>query len=73
MLARDVMTTPVLAVSPDSDVQAVAALLLECRISAVPVVDDDGRVQGIVSEGDLINREDAGTRHRRSRESSWAS
>jgi CBS domain-containing protein len=66
MLARDVMTTPVLAVSPDTDVQAVAELLLECRISAVPVVDDDGRVQGIVSEGDLINREDAGTRHRRS-------
>ena len=66
MLARDVMTTPVLAVSPDTDVQAVAALLLECRISAVPVVDDDGRVQGIVSEGDLINRDDAGTRHRRS-------
>jgi CBS domain-containing protein len=66
MLAKDVMTTPALAVTPDTDVQAVAELLLECRISAVPVVDEDGRVCGIVSEGDLINRADAGTRHRRS-------
>ncbi len=66
MLARDVMTAPVLAVRPDTDVQDIAALLLECRISAVPVVDEGGRVQGIVSEGDLINRADAGTRHRRS-------
>lgn len=66
MLARDVMTTPVLAVRPDTGVQDIAALLLECRISAVPVADEDGRVCGIVSEGDLINRSDTGTRHRRS-------
>jgi CBS domain-containing protein len=66
MLARDIMTTPVLTVSPHTDVHAIAELLLECRISAVPVVDDDGELRGIVSEGDLINRDDAGTRHRRS-------
>lgn len=66
MLARDVMTTPVLAVRPETAVQDIAALLLECRISAVPVADDEGRVHGIVSEGDLMNRADAGTRHRRS-------
>jgi CBS domain-containing protein len=66
MLARDVMTAPVLAVRPDTAVQDIAALLLECRISAVPVVDESGHVRGIVSEGDLINRADAGTRHRRS-------
>ena len=66
MLARDVMTTPVIAVPPDTGVKDIAALLLECRISAVPVVDADGRVRGIVSEGDLINRADTGTRHRRS-------
>lgn len=64
MLARDVMTTPVLAVRPETEVQDIAALLLECRISAVPVVDEAGQVRGIVSEGDLINRADAGTRHR---------
>lgn len=66
MLARDVMTAPVLAVTPDTAVQDIAALLLKCRISAVPVVDKEGHVRGIVSEGDLINRADAGTRHRRS-------
>lgn len=66
MLARDVMTTPVLAVSPDTAVQAIAEVLLEARISAVPVVDAQGGVRGIVSEGDLINRADAGTRRRRS-------
>lgn len=66
MLARDVMTTPALAVRPEADVEDIAELLLECRISAVPVVDEGGRVCGIVSEGDLINRDDTGTRHRRS-------
>jgi CBS domain-containing protein len=64
MLAKDVMTTPVMSVRPETEVRDIAALLLECRISAVPVVDDAGRVLGIVSEGDLINRADAGTRHR---------
>lgn len=66
MLARDVMTTPVLAVRPDTAVADIAEILLQCRISAVPVVDEEGRVRGMVSEGDLINRADAGTRHRRS-------
>ena len=66
MLARDVMAAPVLTVSPEKQVQDIAALLLECSISAVPVVDEGGHVRGIVSEGDLINRADAGTRHRRS-------
>ena len=66
MLAKDVMTTPVMTVRPDAEVREIAALLLECGISGVPVVDEAGRVLGIVSEGDLINRADAGTRHRRS-------
>ena len=65
MLARDVMTAPVVSVRPDTKVHDIAALLLDCRISAVPVVDEGGHVRGIVSEGDLINRADAGTRHRR--------
>lgn len=66
MLARDVMTTAVLAVRPETAVPEIAELLLECRISAVPVIDARDRVCGIVSEGDLINRADGGTRHRRS-------
>lgn len=56
MRAADVMTPHVITVSPDSEVREIASLLLEHGISAVPVVDDDERVLGIVSEGDLIRR-----------------
>jgi CBS-domain-containing membrane protein len=65
MLARDVMTKPVVTVRPDASVPEIARLLLDRHISAVPVVDGDGRVLGIVSEGDLIRRpEVAGPRRR---------
>jgi CBS domain-containing protein len=49
MLARDVMTTTVATVSPDTPVLEIAALLLERHISGVPVVDADGHVLGIVA------------------------
>jgi CBS domain-containing protein len=65
MLARDVMTSPVITVTPDTPVAAVATVLLENRISAVPVLDADGRMTGIVSEGDLLRRADAQTERRR--------
>lgn len=68
MLARDVMTSTPITVAPDTPVTEVATLLLERRISAVPVVDADGRMVGIVSEGDLLRRADAQTERRRS---SW--
>lgn len=62
MLASDIMTTEVVSVKPDEDVSDVARLLLGRRISAVPVVERDGRMVGIVSEGDLIRRAEAGER-----------
>lgn len=61
MLAKDVMTANVFTVTPDTSVTDVAKLLLEKRISALPVIDGDSRVVGIVSEGDLIRRPEAGT------------
>lgn len=65
MNAIDVMTTNVVTVSPDTDVRTIAELLLARRISAVPVVDHEDRVVGIVSEGDLMRRaESASERHR---------
>jgi len=65
MQAKDVMTTKVVTVRPDTRVEHIAALLLERRISGVPVIDADGRVVGIVTEGDLMRRPDIGTeRHR---------
>ncbi|HEY7298189.1 MAG TPA: CBS domain-containing protein [Xanthobacteraceae bacterium] len=51
MKARDVVVSPVITVKPSSTVKEVAKLLLERRISAVPVVDEKGKVVGIVSEG----------------------
>ena len=66
MQAKDIMTAPVISVSDTSTVQEVAKLLLERRISAVPVVDSSGNVVGIVSEGDLMHRAEAGTGRRRS-------
>ncbi|WFM70389.1 CBS domain-containing protein [Halomonas sp. CKK8] len=56
MQAADVMTPNVITVSPDSEVSEIASLLLEHGISAVPVVDADDKVLGIVSEGDLMRR-----------------
>lgn len=56
MQAIDIMTPDVISVGPEDDVHTVATLLLTHRISAVPVLDDDDRVLGIVSEGDLIRR-----------------
>jgi CBS domain-containing protein len=56
MRASDVMTSDVVTVGPETSVGEVARLLVEHRISAVPVVDATGRLVGIVSEGDLIGR-----------------
>lgn len=61
MLVRDIMTTDVVTVGPETPVKEIAAKLLERRISAVPVLDHDGRIVGVVSEGDLLRRVEAGT------------
>ena len=65
MKARDVMVSPVITVKPYSSVKEVAKTFLERRISAVPVVDDQGKLVGIVSEGDLLHRSEAGTERQR--------
>ena len=57
MQAKDVMTTKVVTVGPETPVNTIAALLLEKHVSAVPVIDEERRVLGIVSEGDLMQRE----------------
>ena len=65
MKARDVMVSPVITVRPSASVKEVAKIFLERRISAVPVVDDQGKIVGIVSEGDLLHRSEAGTQRQR--------
>lgn len=61
MQARDVMVSPVITVGTTATVRDVATVLLESRISAVPVVDNAGKVIGIVTESDLMRRTEAGT------------
>lgn len=64
---RDVMTTSVVSVGPSTPLKEVARLLVDHRISGVPVVDPDGRVLGLVTEADFLVKEQAGegSPHRR--------
>lgn len=59
MRAKDVMTENVISVSEASPIHEVVGLLLKYRISAVPVVDGERKVVGIISEGDLLRPEAA--------------
>ena len=54
---RDVMTTPVVAVRRTTSFKKMITLMRESRISAFPVIDDRGRVIGVVSEADMLNKE----------------
>ena len=54
MLVRDVMTTGVVTVSPRARVKAAIQLLDEHQITAMPVVDAEGRLVGVVSEADVL-------------------
>jgi CBS-domain-containing membrane protein len=61
MKARDVMVSPVITVNSHASVKSVAETFMKHRISAVPVMGDNGKMVGIVSEGDLLHRAEAGT------------
>ena len=54
---KDVMTTEVMVARRDTNFKEIAATLRRYRVSAVPVVDDAGRVIGVVSEADLLAKE----------------
>ena len=56
-LVKDVMTTRVIWVSKNATFREMAAALREYRVSAFPVVDDDRKVIGVVSEADMLNKE----------------
>jgi CBS domain-containing protein len=66
MQARDILTTNVVTVDPDTTVSEVARVLLSRNIGAVPVVDAGQHVLGVVSETDLLRRPETGTLKRRS-------
>ncbi len=64
MRAGDIMTTIVIFIQSDASILDAARLLLSERISALPVVDAEERLLGIVSEGDLIRRTEIGSEKR---------
>jgi len=67
MKVKDVMTSPVLSVESESPISQAIQLMLEKRISGLPVLDGQGRLVGIVTEGDFLRRTETGTQRRRSR------
>ncbi|NOZ27696.1 MAG: CBS domain-containing protein [Chloroflexi bacterium] len=56
MKVRDIMTTDVKIVSPDTPVQDIIRMFRDYAVSGLPVVDDEGKLVGIVTEMDLIRR-----------------
>jgi CBS domain-containing protein len=66
MNAADLMTPDVICATPETSLFSLVRLMLDNRISAMPIVAD-GRIVGIVSEGDLMRRVETGTEPRPSR------
>jgi CBS domain-containing protein len=64
MKARDVMTTDVVTTRPDEPITTAIRLMLGHHISGLPVVDADGNLAGMLTEGDLLRRVETGTRTR---------
>jgi CBS domain-containing protein len=60
---RDIMDASPAKASPDTPVDALVALLRERGVPGVPVVDDDGRCVGMVTEADLVLPDDQGDLH----------
>ena len=65
MNASDVMVRDVVTIRPDDEISTAVRLLADHDISALPVVDANGYVLGVLSEADLLHREEDGTlKHR---------
>jgi CBS domain-containing protein len=67
MQVKDIMTSPVVSIEPDTSVTQAIRIMLQRHISGLPVVDQDGRLTGIVTEGDLLRRAETGTERTRPR------
>ena len=67
MNASDVMTRDVISIDPDATVLQAARLMLQHRISGLPVIDKGGNLVGVLSEGDFLRRRETRTERHRSR------
>jgi CBS domain-containing protein len=65
MQVKDVMTKSVISVGADESIVKAARVMLQNRISGLPVLDKDGELIGIVTEGDFLRRGELGTQRRR--------
>lgn len=65
MKVKDIMTTDVISVRPETPVHEIAVLLADRRVSGVPVLTADGALVGVVTESDLIHRAEIGTEKKR--------
>jgi CBS-domain-containing membrane protein len=57
LTAKDIMTTDVRSVSRDSSIEDLAKLFEETKYNALPVLDAEGRLEGVVSQNDLVERD----------------
>ncbi len=67
MKARDVMTRPVVSIDSDAPISVAIRLMLQKKISGLPVVDSAGNLVGVVTEGDFLRRAETGTEHEQPR------
>jgi CBS domain-containing protein len=67
MKAHDVMTWGTITVEPEASVVRAVRLMLQNKISGLPVVDDKGQLVGMVTEGDFLRRGELGTQRQRPR------
>ena len=65
MKVKDVMTTKIICIGADEPVLKAARLMLQNRISGLPVLDKEGELLGIVTEGDFLRRGELGTQRQR--------
>lgn len=67
MKAQDVMSRPVFSITPTDSVTSAIRIMLQNHISGLPVIDAEGRLQGMLTEGDLLRRTETATQRHRPR------
>mgnify|MGYP001766733624 CR=1 FL=1 len=67
MRADEVMTRNPTTIAPGASVADAVRVMLEARVSGLPVVDADGRLVGVITEGDLLARAELGTERKRAK------
>lgn len=67
MRAHQIMTRQLVTIGPEASIVDAANAMIDNHVSGLPVVDDDGKLIGIISEGDFIRRAEIGTQRKRGR------